>query len=141
VSTPEVTGSEGPGERSHRSGWRFWTLALAWLPVTELALALGRFGADAATMVHEPAAWTGLLLFAVCGLPLALGCRRLWRLGHRRGAWVSGAGLGLVTIPVTLLAGLFGPFAVAAGAVVFSLPVWVAGWWLARRVSRQGGRG
>ena len=141
MPTPNVTGPAGSGERGSRSGWRFWALALVWLPVAELALALGRFGADAATMVHEPAAWSGLLLFAVCGLPLALGCRRLWRLGLRRAAWVSGAGLGLATVPVALVAGLLGPFIVAAGAVVFSLPVWVAGWWFARRVSHQDGCG
>ena len=141
MSTSNVTGPAGPVERDRRSGWRFWALALAWLPVAEIALALGRFGADAATMVHEPAAWSGLLVFAVCGLPLALGCRRLWRLGHRRAAWVSGAGFGLLTVPITLFAGLLGPFIVAAGAVVFSLPVWAAGWWLARRVSHRGGRG
>ncbi len=141
MPTPNVTGPAGSGERDRRSGWRFWALALAWLPVAEIALALGRFGADAATMVHEPAAWSGLLLFAAGGVPLALGCRRIWRLGHHRAAWISGTALGLAIVPVALLAGLFGPFAVVAGAVVFSLPVWVAGWWLARRVPHTGGRG
>ena len=128
MPTPNVMKPAVPVKRGGRSGWRFWILALGWLPVAEIALALGRFGADAVTMVVEPAAWFGLLLFAAGGVPLALGCRRLWRLGHHRAAWVSGAALGLATIPVALLAGLFGPFAVAVSAIMFSFPVWVAGW-------------
>ena len=35
-----------------------------------------------------------LVPVAPCGLPLALGCRRLWRLGYRRGAWMAGIGTG-----------------------------------------------
>ena len=31
-----------------------------------------------------------LVFVAPCGLPLALGCRRLWRLGFRRAAWWAG---------------------------------------------------
>ena len=74
-----------------------------------------------------------LVLAAPCGLPLALGCRQLWRLGYRRGAWWAGTGLGAVTVAASLMAGLLGPVAVAAYAVVLSLPVWLTGGWLARR--------
>ena len=88
---------------------RFWPLALLWLP------ALG-----------------SLAPVVPCGLPLPLGCRRLWRLGYRRAAWAAGVGLGALTIPVAVFAGLLGPLAIAAGAVVLSLPVWIAWWWLAR---------
>ena len=31
-----------------------------------------------------------------------------------------------------VFAGLLGPVAIAAGAVVLGLPVWIAWWWLAR---------
>ena len=76
----------------------------------------------------------GVLVFvAPCGLPLALGCRRLWHLGYRRGAWWAGIGLGAVTVAASLLAGLLGPLAIAIYAAVISLPVWIAWWWLARR--------
>ena len=37
-----------------------------------------------------------------CGMPLALGCRRLWRLGYRRGAWWAGVVLGALTVPVSM---------------------------------------
>ena len=74
-----------------------------------------------------------LAMVAPCGLPLALGCRRVWRLGYRRSAWLAGAGLGAVTVGSALLAGLLGPVAIAVYAVVLSLPVWLAWWWLARR--------
>ena len=65
---------------------------------------------------------------APCGLPLALACRQIWRLGWRRSAWAMGAGLGAVTAP--LVAGLPGPLAIAAWAVVLSLPAWLVWWWL-----------
>ena len=68
-----------------------------------------------------------------CGLPLALGCRRLWRLGYRRGAWMAGIGLGAVTVAASLVAGLLGPVAIALYAVVLSVPVWIAWYWLVRR--------
>ena len=58
-----------------------------------------------------------------CGLPLALGCRRLWRLRYRCAAWVAGTGVGAVTVGASLVAGLLGPVAIAAYAVVLSLPV------------------
>ena len=74
-----------------------------------------------------------LVIVAPCGLPLALGCRRLWRLGYRRGAWWAGIVLGAVTVAASLVAGLLGPVAIALYAAVLSLPVWIAWRWLARR--------
>ena len=68
-----------------------------------------------------------------CGLPLALGCRRLWRLGYRRGAWIAGISLGAVTVAAALPAGLLGPLAIAVCAVALGAPVWLAWWWLAWR--------
>ena len=117
----------------------FWALAVLWLPAGVAAQAAIRFGAEGG------APWSpdrgaellmaagSLALVAPCGLPLALGCRRLWRLGHRRRAWGAGLGLGAVTIAATVVAGLLGPVAIFAYAVVLSLPVWIAWWWLARR--------
>ena len=66
-----------------------------------------------------------------CGLPLTLGCRRLWRLGYRRGAWWAGIALGTITVTASVFAGLLGPVAIAICAVVMSLPAWGAWWWLA----------
>lgn len=110
----------------------FWPLALLWLPAGVVAQAAVRFAPEAVP-APEPAMWLPLIPVAPCGLPLALGCRRLWRLGYRRAAWTVGIGLGSVTVAVSLVAGLLGPLAVAVWAAVLSLPVWVAGWWLARR--------
>jgi hypothetical protein len=71
-----------------------------------------------------------LAAFALCGLPLALGCRRLWRYGYRRGAWIAGVALGAATVMVTLPAGLFGPVAIVVSAVAVGLPVWIVWRWL-----------
>ena len=114
--------------------WRFWALALLWLPAGVVATAVVRFGADGGPAA-EPALWlatvpmmTGsLLLVAACGLPLALGCRRLWRLSYRRAAWLAGLGLGAVTVAASLMAGLLSPVATAVYAAVLSVPVWMRG--------------
>ena len=79
------------------------------------------------------AALGSLAVTVPCGLPLALGCRRLWCLGYRRAAWTAGVGLGVLTVPTVVVAGLLGPVAIAIGAAVLSLPVWIAWLWLARR--------
>ena len=84
-----------------------------------------------ATML--PMLSASLVLVAPCGLPLALGCRRVWRLGYRRGAGWAWIGLGAVTVAASVVAGLLGPVAIAVYAVVVSLPVWGAWWWLANR--------
>ena len=104
----------------------FWVLALLWLPA-------GVFATAAVLFWTTPEAWTPMLpesaaSLAPCGLPLALACRQLWRLGRRRAAWAMWAGLGAVTAP--LVAGLPGPVAITAWAVVLSLPAWMAWWWL-----------
>ena len=117
----------------------FWPLALLWLPVGVAAQAIARF-VPAGGLAGGPYRWPealaaagSLLLVAPCGLPLALGCRRLWRLRYRRAAWIVGMGLGIVTIAVSLVAGLLGPIALAIYAIVLSLPVWGTWWWLVRR--------
>ena len=121
----------------------FWLLALLWLPAGVMATAAVRFlpGTGGAQPPGVWVMWVMTILMAVlslvfvapCGLPLALGCRRLWRLGFRRAAWWAGIGLGAVTVAASLVAGLLGPIAIAVYAAVLSLPVWIAWWWLARR--------
>ncbi len=120
--------------------WQFWALALLWLPAGVVAQAAVRFGADFGPTA-EPGPWlatvpmmvASLLPVVPCGLPLALGCRQLYRLGYRRGAWVAGIVLGAVTVAASVMAGLLGPVAIAFFAVVLSVPVWVAWYWLVRR--------
>ena len=79
----------------------FWPLALLWLPAGVIATALVRFG-----LVNRPWSEPGVMLMAAqslivvapCGLPLALGCRQLWRLGYRCcGTWTAGIGLATIT--------------------------------------------
>ena len=117
----------------------FWSLALLWLPAGIAVQGAARFlpAAEALGDSHLwPAVLTAagsLLPVAPCGLPLALGCRRLWRLRYRRTAWTAGIGLGVATVAASLVAGLLGPVAIAIYAIVLSLPVWGAWWWLVRR--------
>ena len=120
--------------------WRFWVLALLWLPAGVVAVAAGRFGEDGGSAVElamgllmVPMMVVSLVPVAPCGLPLALGCRQLWRLGYRRAAWMAGIGLGAATVVASLVAGLLGPVAIAVYAAVLSMPVWIAWYWLLRR--------
>ena len=116
----------------------FWPLALLWLPAGVVAQAAVRFG-PATDGAPDPAMWAATVLMAVsslvvaapCGLPLALGCRRLWRLDYRRGAWWAGVALGALTVAASVFAGLLGPVAIAVCAAIFSLPAWAGWWWLA----------
>ena len=126
--------------RARKGRWRFWALALLWLPVGVVAQALVQFGADSGPSAG-PGMWlatalmmaVSLLPVSPCGLPLALGCRRLWWLGYRRAAWMAGIGLGAATVAASVVAGLLGPIAIALYAVVLSVPVWIAWYWLLRR--------
>ena len=111
----------------------FWALALLWLPAGVVASAVVRFGTESATWMSMLMSAGSLAPVAPCGLPLALGCRRLWRQGYRRTAWTAGVGLGAVTVAASLVAGLLGPIAIALYAVTLSLPVWASWWWLKRR--------
>ena len=119
----------------------FWLLALLWLPAGVVAQAAVRFLPEAAGS-PDPGMWltsavmslASLAVLVPCGLPLALGCRQLWRLQFRRAAWLAGIVLGAVTVFASLLAGLLGPVAITIYATVLSLPVWAAWWLLARRV-------
>ena len=127
-------------DRGLFNGRGFWALALLWLPAGVVAQALVRFGAETGPHADPglsaamlPMLAGSLVLVAPCGLPLALGCRRVWRLGYRRGAGWAWIGLGAVTVAASVVAGLLGPVAIAVYAVVVSLPVWGAWWWLANR--------
>ncbi len=119
--------------------WKFWLLALLWLPAGLVLQAAVRFGGLVEPiMLPTLLMAAGSLVFvAPCGLPLALGCRRLWRLGYPRAAWGSGIGLGTVTVATSVLAGLLGPVAIVVVALVLSLPVWIAGLVLARISHRR----
>ena len=121
-------------------GRGFWALALLWLPAGVVAQALVRFlpetGPQAGPGLSPtmlPMLAGSLVVVAPCGLPLALGCRRVWRLGYRRGAGWAWIGLGAVTVAASVVAGLLGPVAIAVYAIALSLPVWGAWWWLAHR--------
>jgi len=118
----------------------FWALAVLWLPACIAGQAAVRFlpgsglPPDLGSLLSRVLDLTvSLLPVAVCGLPLALGCRRLWRQGQRHGSLMAGIGLGAVTTFASLGAGLLGPVVIAVAAVVLSLPVWIASWWLERR--------
>ena len=84
---------------------------------------------------------SSLIVAAVCGLPLALACRRLGRRGYPHWAWIGGVVLGLATVAASLPAGLFGPPGIAVVAVLLSLPVWIAAFWLGRRTSASADAG
>lgn len=118
-------------EQNPYSRTGFWVLAILWLPAGVVAQAAVRFGLDSViTAIATGAGSLGQV--ALCGLPLALGCRLLWRLGYRRAAWLAGTGLGAVTVAASVLAGLLGPIAIAVFAILLSLPVWIAWLWLTR---------
>ena len=127
-------------DRGLFNGRGFWALALLWLPAGIVAQALVQFlpetGPQAGAGLSPamlPMLAGSLVLVAPCGLLLALGCRRVWRLDYRRGAGWAWIGLGAVTVAASVVAGLLGPVALALYAVVLSLPVWAAWWWLAHR--------
>ena len=108
----------------------FIVAALLWLPVgvaITAPLRGLRFVPDAGPWPMTAfMIFSSLVVVAPAGLPLALACRRLWRLRHPRAAWVAFALLGPATVAGSLLAGLLGPLAIAICAAVFSGPVWIA---------------
>ena len=109
------------------NGRGFWALALLWLPAGVVAQALVRFQPQADPGLPPamlPMLAGSLVLIAPCGLPLALGCRRVCRLGYRRGARWAWIVLGVLTVAASVVAGLLGPVAIAVYAIVLSLPVW-----------------
>ncbi len=120
-----------------RAGLLFWAAALLWLPAGVVASAAIRFGPSAvepgSLLTAMAMASSSLVVASVCGLPLALACRRLGRLGHPRLAWIGGAVLGVATVAASLLAGLFGPLGIAVAALVLSAPVWIAVVWRGRQ--------
>ena len=135
-------------DRGLFKGLGFWTLALLWLPSGVVAQAAVRF-LPATDGPPDHGMWLAAAPMAAASLavlatlrpvpacpgpdPGALGCRRLWRLGYRRGAWWAGIALGAATVAVSVVAGLLGPVAIALYAIVVSLPVWGAWWWLVHR--------
>ena len=117
----------------------FWALALCWLPAGVLVQAAARFLPEAGGppeagtwMMAAIMSFPSLVLLAPCGLPLALGCRRLSHLGHRQAALWLGVPLGVLTVAASVFAGLLGPVAIAVWALLVSIPVWATSWWLAR---------
>ena len=104
----------------------FFIVALLWLPVGLVLSGLLRgFGFPAG-----PGMWPrmalSLIVVAPAGLPLALACRQLRRLGYVRATWIAAAVLAPATVAASLLAGLLGPLAIVIYAVILSLPVWIA---------------
>ena len=99
----------------------FGLLALLWLPTGIAATTLGR----GIPWPMAPSAWLSLVVTAPCGLPLALACLRLWRIGYPGTAWAAFAVLALVTVVASLFAGLLGPVAIAIYALVISGPAWI----------------
>ena len=107
-------------DRGLFNGRGFWALALLWLPAGVVVQALVRFGPETGphagpglSAAMLPMLAGSLVFVAPCGLPLALGCRRVWRLGYRRGAGWAWIGLGAMTVAATVVAGLLGPVAIA----------------------------
>ena len=113
------------------SGPVFFIAALLWLPVGLILSALLRGfgfggGPDTPAMGLLLAPLLSLVVVAPAGLPLALACRQLRRLGYVRTTWVAAAVLAPATVAASLLAGLLGPLAIATYAVILSLPIWIA---------------
>ena len=109
-----------------RIGWLgFWAPALLWLPAGIFAGEILRTGS--AEHVMTPSSLVELSAVAPFGLPLALACRRMGRLGYPGPALVAWLALGAAAG-----AGLLGPFGIGVQAVLACLPVWLAAWRLGR---------
>lgn len=98
----------------------FILFSLLWLPFGMLLVTIVR----GIPLFIEPQAWLGLIFLAPFGLPLALGCRALWRGGHVTSARVVFIILAPATVWAVLIGGLLGPLGIAIYAIVFSFPAW-----------------
>lgn len=114
--------NRAPDSRPSRtSRARFWLAALLWVPLGIAVTAVVRgFG-----LPLEPQAWLPLLVIAPCGLPLAFAWSALRGLGYPGVAGAVCGVLAVTTIVLSLFAGLLGPVAIAAYAIVASLPAWI----------------
>ena len=110
-------------------GLGFRVSALLWLPAGIIAGEFLRTGS--AEGVTASLSLVELLPAAPCGLPLALACRTLDRLGYPGPALVAWPALGAVAV-----ADLLVPLPAGVQAILASLPVWVAAWRIARRARR-----
>ena len=123
-SPPARVLETGPKIRGLLGRIGFWLAALLWLPVgialTGGVQSVAGFGT---AMTLEGAGW--LVLLALCGLPLAVGCRRLRQLGYRRVAWIAGAAIGAVTVSAALAGGPLGPVWVAFHTLILGAAVWL----------------
>ena len=108
-----------------------------WLPAG-IVVAAAVLRGNMPLMV-DPQAWLALLVVAPCGLPLAWACRRLLRIGYRVTAWAVFAVLAPFTAVASLFAGLLGPVAILAYALVLSAPAWIIYAFLRRGQRRQPG--
>ena len=114
-------------EGRRRTGrFRFWLPALLWLPGGMLAVEVLRAGSE--EWVTAPSSFVELVLAVPFGLPLALACRRLGRLGYPGPALVVWVALGAASV-----AGLLVPLPAGVRAILVSLPVWLAVWRLTPR--------
>ena len=128
--------------RRRTGRFRFWLPALLWLPGGIIADEVLRTGS--AEQVMTPSSLVALPAVAPFGLPLALACRRLGRLGYPGPALVAWVALGAAAV-----AGLLVSLPVGVRAILVSLPVWLAVWRLTPRPrgpgfapsSRRPGRG
>ncbi len=105
----------------------FWIPALLWLPAGMIADEVLRTGSVAHVM--RLSSLVELPAVAPFGLPLALACRRLGRLGYPGPALLACVALG----GAVAVAGLLVPLPLGVQAILASFLVWVAAWRIARR--------
>ena len=103
-----------------------------WLPIAILLISAIRLMYLASTAHHPGVAEffdaTGVTLLVImtwpCGVPLTIALRKLYK-RNRIATYV----LGVILVPLSavfaLFGGLFGPFGVAAYAIIASLPAWI----------------